>query len=227
MSYDSQFILYVFFLLLVFHSIVNIPQPLTKRKHTKTSKNNEKRKNSEPDQSKKKMCIKEEHSQLRWLSHFRQSTKKNSQAVRQSVSQTDGQIYFTPIRPISNVAHVCRFFLYEDVLVGFAWCICIKASSYAQNSLKPHLMPYVFCCRHKSGPMVLCSIVWHKDTGYLFSRLIPQRGYQRLSDTLLTTTMLEPKSCLNTRKLKELTGICSYASSGGSQKYTVENIFWN
>lgn len=167
--------------------------------------------------------MKEEHSQLRWLSHFLQSTKKkkNSQAVRQSVSQTDRgtdrQIYFTPIRPISNVAHVCRFFLYEDVLVGFAWCICIKASSYAQNSLKPHLMPYVFCCRHKSVTMVLCSIVWHKDTGYLFSRLIPQRGYyQRLSDTLLTTTMLEPKSCLNTRKLKELTGIFSYVSSGGS-----------
>lgn len=174
--------------------------------------------------------MKEEHSQLRWLSHFRQSSKKkkNSQAVRQSVSQTDrrtDRYILHPLDPFRMWLTFVVFFLYEDVLVGFAWCICIKASSYAQNSLKAHLMPYVFFGRHKSGTMVLCSIVWHKDTGYLFSRLIPQRGYQRLSDTLLTTAMLEPKSCLNTRKLKELTGIFSYVSSGGSHKCTEKKYY--
>lgn len=118
MSYDSQFILYGFLLLLVFHSIVNIPQPLTKRKHTKTSKNNEKRKNSEPEQPKKKDVYERRAfpTAVAFALSAVNQKKKNSQAVRQSVSQTDGrtdrQIYFTPIRPISNVAHVCRFFFF-------------------------------------------------------------------------------------------------------------------
>lgn len=90
------------------------------------------------------------------LSHFDVDNNNNTKNNQQ---QPTSQTYFTPITPNkpatsvrSNDENTFRMWLTSlfmgkrrlGAVVAAACICCIKASSYAQNSLKPHLIPCVF-----------------------------------------------------------------------------------